>query len=170
MDIFCLTEELIEMLLQMPKQLITRRHRSVHKARHAERNLDVISQDGKQAFLLIERQSLLDADNFSCGLQWMPSKGVLITLTRYNGSSHSHSNPLEREGFEYRCHIHRATERYIQANRKIEHFALPTDRYRTLEGAKACLMLDCHIAPHETLSGKKILTLTFRKNYSNDGS
>lgn len=69
-----------------------------------------------------------------------------MTLARYNGSDHEHSNPLERGiPIPFQCHIHRATERYIEAGRKAEHFAETTDRYVDLAGAtKACIQ-DCNI-------------------------
>ncbi len=145
MDIFSLTDELIDELLLMPKQIISRRARLGRKAKHTELNLDVISRDGRQTFVLFERQSLLIADDFSCGLHWIPAKGNRIILTRYNGSSHPHSNPLEGERFKPVFHIHRATQRYILANRKTEHYAQQTERYSTLEGARSCLMMDCNI-------------------------
>jgi hypothetical protein len=54
---------------------------------------------------------------------------------RCNGSDHEHMNPLERAQFKDVCHIHRATERYLAAGRKADHYAEPTRSYRTLGGA-----------------------------------
>jgi len=65
--------------------------------------------------------------------------GKPLTLVRYNGSSHAHGE------IRYRCHIHRATAEALAAGRRIDSFAEETDRYRTLEGALACLIEDCAV-------------------------
>lgn len=154
MDSFSLTDDLIERLLGTPKQIISRRARQIPKARHIERNMDVISLDGKHSFALFERQNVLITEYFSCGLIWNGGNGIRIILTRYNGGSHRHTNPLEGETFSYRCHIHRATERYLLANRKTEHYATHTERYSTLESARLCLMQDCNIVPRFSAKDK----------------
>ena len=54
---------------------------------------------------------------------------------RCNGSDHPHGNSIEREEFGAQAHVHRATERYIQAGKKAESFAQATGAYKTLSGA-----------------------------------
>jgi len=49
-----------------------------------------------------------------------------------------------------RAIIHKATERYILANRKPEGFAVKTEKYYTLKGAIHCLVHDCHITGLQT--------------------
>ena len=53
--------------------------------------------------------------------------------------SHAHGD------IRYRCHIHRATAEAISTGRKVDSHAEATDRYRTLEGALACLIKDCGV-------------------------
>lgn len=62
-----------------------------------------------------------------------------LSLVRYNGASHAHGE------IRYRCHIHRATAEAMSAGRKVDGHADATDRYRTLEGALACLIEDCGV-------------------------
>ncbi len=85
-------------------------------------------------------------NDFSCGISWIASNGESLTLARYNGPSHSHPNHIEKTRLGYCCHIHKATERYVQANKKPEGFAEETDRYKTLDGALHCLITDCNIS------------------------
>lgn len=67
-----------------------------------------------------------------------------MTLARYNGSSHPHGD------ISYRPHIHRATEKAILAGRKPESEAEETNRYRTLQGALACLVKDFNVMGLQT--------------------
>jgi len=48
------------------------------------------------------------------------------------------------------CHIHQATERYLQARLKPEGFAQATDTYKTCDGALHRLVSDCNIEGLET--------------------
>ncbi len=95
------------------------------------------SDDGRDFhFQIYQRQNLLDAANYSCGIAYLPASGPRLTLARYNGSNHEHG-PIR-----YRPHIHGATETAITAGRKPESDAQATTRYETLEGALACLIED----------------------------
>lgn len=145
MDPSSITDEIIHQLLNCPKVIQSKRPRSVPKAKHLEQNLDVLSADGQHLFTLIVRQSTMVSDSYSCGLLWHPSTSQKLMLTRYNGSDHEHYNPTEESSFEDACHIHRATERYISAGRKAEHYAEQTTRYNNVNEAMACLMADCNI-------------------------
>lgn len=146
MDPLSLTDEMIESLLSCAKTVQSKRPRDTPKGKHIERNLEVLSNDSKYRFTLITRQSTLIPDNYSCGLLWHASSTNRVMLARYNGSDHEHANPIEGEAFSFSCHIHRATERYIAAGRKFEHYATPTKRYNSLEGAMVCLMQDNNIS------------------------
>jgi hypothetical protein len=84
-------------------------------------------------------------DDFSCGLRWLAPNGESLTLTRYNGP-HVHKNRLEGTKFDSATHIHKASAKYIQANRKAEGFAVTTDNFFSLEGALHCLVTDCNIS------------------------
>ena len=146
MDPDNLTDEQIGNLLATPKRIRNPKARDVPKAKHIEKNFEVESEDRANQFVLITRQSTVIAGNFSCGLIWQVRPGHRVILTRYNGFDHAHANPLERQTFEFQCHIHRATTRYIHAGRKAEMFAEVTQRYATLSDALKCLTDDCGIS------------------------
>lgn len=145
MDLTSLTDALIAQLLGMPKRVKNPKARQVPKAKHLEHNYEVEAVDGDTQFMLIARQSTKIDGNFSCGLVWLPAPGQRVVLTRYNGFDHVHGNPIEGHEFEFKCHIHVATERYIKIGRKPEMFAEPTDRYATMSDALKCLIDDCNI-------------------------
>lgn len=109
-------------------------------------NYTLQSSDGVHAFELYIRQNQMDPDAFSCGLTYYPRTGDKgITLTRYNGGYHVHRNPLEDdEEIRNLCHIHLATERYMELG-KVDKFAETTTRYKDLGGALTCLLSDCNI-------------------------
>ncbi len=140
-----ITDEQIAHLKALAKTVTNPRAREISKARHLERNYTV--KAGREEFKLYTRQSVLIHDNFSCGLSWTAPDGTKFTLARYNGSDHPHYNPIEGDrDAEFTFHIHEVTERYAAVGRKPEHFAQPTSRYNTLDGALACLLLDWNIS------------------------
>jgi hypothetical protein len=146
MDPKSLTDEIIGTLLKAPKYIKNTRAKETPKEKHRERNYEVLTLDGGHTFTLIVRQSTMVLDSFTCGLLWHAGPGQKVMLTRYNGSDHEHANPLEGEQFDSMCHIHLATQRYIQLGRKAEVYATPTDRYRTVDDALRCLCEDCNIS------------------------
>ncbi len=103
------------------------------------------SDDGTE-FRIYARQNLRMINDFSCGLSVKLADGSSVTLCRYNGSSHPHTNSIEGDKVDFVCHIHRATERYIAVGRKPEHFAEASDSYNTLVDAVKCLATDCNIS------------------------
>ena len=145
MDPKSLTDEVIGLLLTMPKRVKNPKSRETQKAKHFERNYDVVACDGAHEFTFIVRQSTVVPDNFSCGLLWHASPGQKVILTRYNGPDHIHGNPLENESFQFSCHIHTATQRYIQAGRKAEMYAAAKTRYATCADALKCIVEDLNI-------------------------
>ncbi|HEY3863039.1 MAG TPA: hypothetical protein VGO59_14250 [Verrucomicrobiae bacterium] len=146
-----LTDSRIQGLLRMPKRVANPTSRTVADANHDRRDYVVESSDGTERFKLFVRQNKTLTDDFSCGLQWFPAGGDSLILVRYNGSSHEHPNRLEGTKMSFVCHIHQATERYLQANLKPEGFAeAETAKYRTCEGALHQLVADCKISGFET--------------------
>jgi hypothetical protein len=141
-----LTDDKIAALIAMPKRVINPRARLKAVGKHEQVTYNALGSDSETPFEIFSRQSSKIADSFSCGLLWISPNGEPVTLIRYNGMNHPHKNPLEGEQFEFRCHIHRATERYIAANKKAEGFAEKTDRYHTLNGALQCLVQDCAVS------------------------
>ena len=106
--------------------------------RHMQRNFTAEAEEGA-VYRIYQRQNLDDERDFSCGLALVQRGGKPLTLVRYNGSSHAHGE------IRYCCHIHRATAEALAAGRRIDSYADETDRYRTLEGALACLIEDCAV-------------------------
>lgn len=144
-----LTDNKIAELLKLPKRVVNPNIRQKIKDGKEQFNyiLSCIGKD-KYKFELYTRQNMREGmeDDFSCGLSWVASNGESLTLCRYNGPSHDHPNHLENEQLGYNCHIHKTTEKYINANRKPEGFAEFTKRYSTLKGAFHCLVNDCNIS------------------------
>lgn len=138
-----LTDEKIAALIAMPKRVTNPGARRKVSSKHEQVNYNVIGNDDETVFQIFARQSIKIAESFSCGLLWISPSGESVTLIRYNGTSHPHENALERSRFEFHCHVHMATERYIAANKRAETYAETTDRYSTLSGAIHCLLKDC---------------------------
>lgn len=142
-----MTDEEIRILLEMPK-VIERWQKDWKDTErgHLMINCDVRAANEPIRFRLFVRQNTRVKGSFSCGLIHLSEGGETTCLTRYNGSDHLHSNPLDSDRAQFRgCHIHKATQRYIAAGRKAEHFAVPTDRYTTVQGALQALLADCRI-------------------------
>ena len=106
--------------------------------RHKQRNFNAVTEDGK-VYRIYQRQNLDDERDFSCGLALVRGNGKPLSLVRYNGASHIHGE------IRYACHIHRATAEALAVGKKADGHAEGTDRYRTVEGALACLIEDCSV-------------------------
>ena len=145
MGIETLTDEKIAQLLACTKRVENPQARERQEGKHLRRDYRVVSDDGEHRFALFTRQSTKIADSFSAGLIWHAKSGDEIVLLRCNGSDHPHPNLLERMRIEFKCHVHVATERYIQANRKPEAYAEETQTYHTLAGALHHLVQCAHI-------------------------
>ncbi|MHC8392771.1 DUF6978 family protein [Pseudomonas sp. LB3P93] len=141
-----LSDALIAQLLTMDKVVKNSGAKPTLFKKSLRFNYTVQSSDDKHSFELYMRQNQMDPNAFSCGLTYYPSPGDKgITLTRYNGGYHVHRNPLEGdEEIRNLCHIHLATERYMELG-KGDKFAETTTRYNDLSGALTCLLSDCNI-------------------------
>ena len=135
MSIEALSQAEIDALITCPQQVINPSSRVKTEGKHIRRDYHVASLDGRHEFVLFTRQSTMIVESFSAGLRWRSKTGEEVILMRCNGPDHTHGNPIERTRFEFRRHVHRATERYLAAGRKAESFAEVTDAYRTLDGA-----------------------------------
>ena len=147
-----LTDEQIAVLLQLPKRVENSNARALDEGKHIRRDFRVISSDGSHEFALFTRQSVLLPQSFSAGLRWLAKSGDSVMLIRCNGSDHPHYNKIERDQFEFTCHIHQATERYLAAGKKDEGCAQTTKEYRTLEGALHHIVQQCKIAGLKTIA------------------
>lgn len=141
-----ITDVEIQRLLAVAKIVTTPKAKSREQRKSLHATYSVASEAGPEKFELYTRQNLMDQDHYSCGLIYKHASGNDVTLVRYNGSNHEHRNPLENgELIRFKCHIHQATARYIEAGDKSEKYATTTDRYSDLNGAIRCLLLDCNI-------------------------
>ena len=140
-----LTDAEIDALLAEPKRLPEgfRDRLAVRQKRgHQEAELEVQGDEGSE-FRVIVRRSSLNPLDFSVILAYVvPNSNRVIRLRRYNGRSHHHTNPLEREVF-FGFHVHSATERYQMSGSREDAFAEPSDGYASLEEAIDCLLQDC---------------------------
>ena len=136
MSIRLYTDDELAELRSMPKRVANPGARWVEKPGHRQRNYQVTAQSQDSRFAIYLRQNVRDANDFSCGIAYLPRGGARLTLARYNGPSHLHGD------IAYRPHIHRATARAIAAGRKPESEADETDRFATLDGAVGCLIDD----------------------------
>ena len=139
------TEEELEALRKTPKRVLNPGARWTNKPKahpgHRQRTFHAAGGDGEEKkFLIYLRQNLIESQDFSCGIAFLPRGDSILTLARYNGPSHPHGN------IHYRPHIHQASEKAMAAGRKPECEAVETDRYRTLKGALACLKDDYNVS------------------------
>lgn len=140
-----LTDEEIARLLALPKTITNPRAREKHQKGSIRLNYSATA-DGA-SFDVYVRQNLLVPDAFSCGLTYLHPSGEKVTLMRCNGGYHAHGNPLEGVGtIGICCHIHIATQRYMAAGRKPEHYAEPTGLFKDVNGALLTLMEKCNIS------------------------
>lgn len=135
MSLVTLTDAQIDELLATPKRVQNPGSRVREEGKHLRRDFQVVSTDERHEFILFTRQSKVILDGFSAGLRWRAKSGEEVILLRCNGADHPHVNALEREQFEPKFHIHRATERYIAAGKRTEGFAVATVTFKTVEGA-----------------------------------
>ncbi len=141
-----LKDDEIIALKSVPKILLKPlRQKWIDQLKFRQLSIELCSQDQKHRFKLYMRQSNLDEDNFSCGLSYLESNESDITLARYNGSSHVHVNKCDGQRFDFQCHIHQANEASLKVSKKIENFAIQTDRYKNLSGAIQCVLKDFNI-------------------------
>lgn len=135
----------IDRLLALRKTVLNPKARNTEQRGSKRKTFDLEGPQSER-FQMYVRQNLRIPEGYSCGLLFLHPSGEKVTLIRYNGSDHEHSNPLEQgTPIPFECHIHRATERYIEAGRKAEHYAETTDRYVDLAGAIRALVHDCNI-------------------------
>ena len=93
---------------------------------------------------IFTRQNIRKLEDFSCGIMW--GDHVLARYNGHNTEKHTNSPGYEcKEVPPYTCHIHEATELALRTGKKLEHNAIPTDRYNDLDGALLCLVEDHNI-------------------------
>lgn len=154
-------DEEIEKYIKIEKKLSDTNIKWKNQRKSLQSDFNVYNTELGISFTIYLRQNLIDPDHFSCGLV-INLNNEKITLLRFNGCNHEHTNHLEKEKFAFKYHIHRATQRYIDSNQKIDGYAYPTERYSNLEGAIKCLLADANI------TGIKITDLLRQEGFSFD--
>ena len=142
------TDRQIEALRALPKRLINSRARAKQQEKMVTHDYKAESLDGKRQFSIYKRQNMLLPDDFSTGIRWT-GRRTELTLARYNGPSHLHRNPIEKDEILFVSHVHRATERYQVAELKPEGYAVAAN-YTNLDGAFRQLLSDWNIQSPET--------------------
>jgi len=139
------SDEEIEALIREPKPLPADLQSQIKlrdKRGHKEAELSVQGSNGND-FRLIVRQNNINRFDFSVILGILPPDTTqLFRLRRYNGKSHEHSNPIERDAF-YDFHIHYATQRYQEYGTREDTYAEPTDKYHDLYSALNSMVSEC---------------------------
>lgn len=149
-----LTDDEIARLLALPKTITNPRAREKHQKGSIRLNYLASADDA--SFEIYVRQNLLVQNAFSCGFIYLHPSGEKVTLMRCNGGYHAHDNPLEGVNtIGICCHIHIATQRYMEAGRKPEHYAEPTNLFTDVNGALITLMEKSNISG---LTSKKAST------------
>lgn len=140
-----INDEEIARLIALQKTVTNPRARTLTQRGSERLNYDLEGPQGER-FQIYLRQNTRIPEGFSCGLLFFPPSGEKVTLARYNGGDHEHTNPLESgKPMPMACHVHRATQRYMDAGRKADHFAETTDRYNDLKGALRAMAEDCNV-------------------------
>lgn len=145
MDKSDFTDSFIDCLIAIDKTVKNPGARWKEQKGSRQKNYVIKSIDGLLEFSLYLRQNLKIENDFSCGLV-LVKDGTTYPIVRYNGSAHVHENPIESERFDFKCHIHKTTERYATSKYKLDHYASQTDAYSTLEEALTQLTLECKIS------------------------
>ncbi len=136
-DIQALVEERKPLPTDVRKRIELRAKRG-----HRERELDVKGANGN-VFRVIVRQSMSNAIDFSIILAYCPKEtNRIFRLRRYNGSSHEHTNKIERTRFSG-FHVHMATQRYQELGGDEDSYAERTVRFSDLNGALQSMLDDC---------------------------
>lgn len=111
---------------------------------HKRTSFEISRSDGSK-FIIKLRQNTINIYDFSAIIAFQEKDtNKDFKLRRYNGKSHEHTNKIEGKKF-YNFHIHFATQRYQDMERKEESFAEKTGRYSNIQGALDCLLKDCNI-------------------------
>ena len=134
-----LTDEQIQELIVVPKQIVGRSPAVDYREENGHRrcDLDMLDEDGYREFRVFVRQNVRFIRNFSIGLRYEAHEGNLttITLARYNGPHGETSR--SQDGHYALSHIHYITEveiarGHVQPQEKERN---PTTRYGIFEEA-----------------------------------
>ena len=107
------TQPQLDALVSCPKTVTEPPKRAMRtEYRHSRNDMRLTSTDGANRFRAFLRQSLEFAEDFSVGLEYLPTDGRSFVLLRMNGQHDVSHDPQEvRAHFLY--HIHRARAQQV---------------------------------------------------------
>lgn len=132
------SQSVIEQLIRCPKRVSDSPRREMKSEGGYLRNdAKLIAQDEiKGEFTVFLRQSLSFPENFSIGLRYSPKDGRdTITLLRCNGKHGDFNKSFDPEHPHCDFHIHKASEKAVDAGLAPEKYADKTTEYASFEQA-----------------------------------
>lgn len=145
------TKEKLEYLITCPKEIVKPHRKDMALIDWNYRNnMDLCSEDGEERFHVFMRKHMKFEENFSIGIDHIPSKGgSQICLMRCNGPHGGHANDFFSYPHHAKCHIHKATAENITAGLRPERFAKITTEYATYDEALFFFLKRCNIKGSE---------------------
>jgi hypothetical protein len=142
-------QSLIDDIKPIPSKTINGIRPQMKKERqHRECDTEIVSGSGN-LFKIRVRVNENHPFDFSIILMYQdPQTNKWYILRKYNGSSHTHTNKIERTKLRG-YHIHKATERYQQAGYNIEGYAEKTDSYSNWQDALGKMLHECNFKTKE---------------------
>lgn len=146
------TQEELDYLVTCPKEIVKPPRQTMAVDRGSYRNdMDLCSsEDSKEKFHVFMRKNERFEENFSIGLNYIPSEGGLqICLLRCNGPHGEHTNDLLSGKHHCGYHIHAATAENINAGFRSEKYALIVTEYINYDEALHYFLKRCNIIGSE---------------------
>ena len=149
-----LTDEKIESLLIIKKKRIPSQNTDKGERTSFEQMKYSLKDENNNLYTFYTRKSKVPGreNNFSCGLSIILEGEKNFTLTRYNGSSHTHKNPDSNQSLDKICHIHKAKKSCWEKYDKEDKYAEATEKYKTFGEAVDCILRDCNIQINDGLT------------------
>ncbi len=126
-----------------------------------ESDVEITGSEGTH-YRIVVRKNRTYSTNFCIILLAQRPGRSDFRILRYDGNSHSHRNRIEGTHFNFKFHIHHATERYqVKSLGEVpDGFAYETGRYQDLATAWSCFASDINLK-FPTAIGTKSLPQIF---------
>lgn len=139
-DVKPITSNAVKMIKPVP----------LNNRRHMGHEHEVLSRSGKKYSIYVRLNSI-NVHDFSIILKYYEaSSKSWYVLRRYNGSSHRHTNIIERTKIIRAFHIHKATERYQNMGLNIDGYAESTEAYSNWRDALSLMLKECNFRMEDT--------------------
>ena len=128
----------VEALISCPKEVSEAPKREMKLDGAQKRNTaKLVALDGTNGeFTIFMRQNVDFPENFSIGLAYSPRDGrETITLLRCNGKHGDFNSNFDPQHPHWDFHVHRASDKAIEAGFAPEKFAIKTTEYASFEEA-----------------------------------